>query len=159
MLLNIDLGKERVQENYKPINRGQVFIGAQINNLYDEKRIRLNNVENHQPERYQYKSPLSETPLNLFGFTFTPKGEDTYLLSLLKEQAKQIDLISYNNLLQKYGYTCEENFLLLNKNIFPVDSQYIPKYIPNYKFVDFLAFVDEIPLFQQFTSIKMLLLV
>ena len=158
MLLSIDLSKDPVQESYQAVSKGHVFVGAIIKHLYDEKRIRLSNLEDRVPSRFIYKNDFSDYSTHLYGFTFSPKGEDVYLISKLKEQKQHLDVLSYNNLLSKYDYSCETNFLLLNKNIFPIDSHHIPKYISNYDFSKFFQFTEEIPIFQQFTPINMLLL-
>lgn len=159
MLLSIDLSQDPVQEEYQPLTKGYVFIGAIIKHLYDEKRIRLNIIPEQAPSRFLYKNPNVDHTTNLYGFIFPPKGEDHYLATKLKSLTKQVDVLSYNKVLQDYNYSCENNFLLLNKGIFPVDSHHIPKYIPQYSFSNIFSFSEEIPIFQQFTTIHMLFLI
>lgn len=154
MLLDVKYTEEAPGLDYKPIINDCIFIGTDIKNKYDEKRICLKTVNEHSPERFVFKSYYNSDPLFLYGFCFDPKQRDRFLITELKK-LNTTDSISYNNLLFLYGYTCTDNFLKINKNIFPVDPNNIQRYIPDYKYEDLICFNEEIAEFQGFTSINM----
>jgi hypothetical protein len=154
MLLDVNYADEAPALDYTPVNRDMVLIGADIKNRYDEQRICLNNINDLEPKRYTFKPYHNSTPLYFYGFCFEPKQQDRFLVSELKK-LDHIDSISYNNLLFKYDYACTENFLKINKNVFPVDPSNIQRYIADYKYENLLCFKEEISEFQGFTSINM----
>jgi len=148
MLLNIDLAEELPLLEYTPIDRDCVFIGCNINNLYDEKRIKLQSYNGKEPGRFRLKAQ------KLYGFNYDPKGPDKLLLRTLGSKTN-FDIISYSNIIEEYNYQIGENFAKLYQNIFPVDPVYIERYMPNYQYNTALLLDSEIPEFQQFASINM----
>lgn len=151
MLINADFAEESPELEYFKVIQDTIFIGTVINNKYDEKRINLNPILGVEPKRFIYNG------IKLYGHLFEPKGEDRLLVNELKK-CNLLDLITYSNILEKYNYNCGENFINLTKNIFPLDTVHIERYIPNYLFENFISFNDETPKFQQYTSIVMYIL-
>jgi hypothetical protein len=148
MLLNIDLAEELPLLEYKPLERDCVFIGCNINSLYDEKRIKLSPYKGQEPQRCRFKNQ------NLYGFSHEPKGPDKLLLKSLSLKTN-FDIITYSNLIEEFNYKIGENFIKLHQNIFPVDPVYIERYMPGYRYKDALLLDCEIPEFQQLTTINM----
>jgi hypothetical protein len=148
MLLNIDLAEEVPLLEYKPLKHDCVFIGCSINNLYDEKRIKLNSYKDEEPQRFKFGKQ------NLYGFSHEPRGPDKILLKSLATKTN-FDIISYNNLIEEFNYQMGENFAKIHQNIYPVDPLYIERYMPGYHYKDVLLLDSEISQFQQFTSINM----
>lgn len=153
MLLDIGLTEDPPKMSYEDIFGDCVFVGCHINNLYDEQRVHLNNINGIEPKRYRFNKVH-----NLYGFKFEPKGEDRILINQIKDQ-NSIDLYSYNLILDKYNYKSGESFAKLHFNMFPLDQVHIERYIPGYLYEDFISFDDELAAFQQFTSINMYILI
>jgi hypothetical protein len=154
MLLDVKYTEERPRLEYNLIESDVIFIGTDIKNEYDERRICLKNINDQAPQRYTFKPYHNSESLFVYGFCFEPKQQDRFLMSELGK-LNETDSISYNNLLAKYNYTCTDNFLKINKNVFPVDPCNIQRYIPEYKYENLICFNDDIPDFQGFTSINM----
>lgn len=148
MLLNIDLAEELPLLEYNSLERDCVFIGCNINSLYDEKRIKLLPYKGKEPSRFKFHKQC------LYGFDFEPKGPDKLLLNTLTSKTN-FDIISYSNLVEEFNYKTGENYAKLHQNIFPIDPVYIERYMPGYQYDDVLLLDSEIPEFQQFTSINM----
>ena len=160
MLLDSDLADSPPIEIYKNIINSTIFIGCEVKSLYDERRIIIKPNNNQEPERLQYKPTkhANSWSMHLYGFAFDPKGEDRYLIKELS-QLSNIDLITYNNILEKYNYKNGENYLKLTQNIFPLDNVHIERYIPNFNYDEFFSMSAEFPNFQQLTSINMYVLI
>jgi hypothetical protein len=148
MLLNIDLAEELPLLDYTLIDYDCIFIGCNINDLYDERRVKLNSYRGVEPGRFKFKNQ------RLYGFNFEPKGPDKLLFRNLTSKTN-FDIISYSNLVEKFNYNIGENFAKLHQNVFPVDPVYIERYMPGYRYKDILLLDAEMPEFQQFTMINM----
>jgi hypothetical protein len=158
MLLDHNLTSEKPCLSYEKIDGDAIFVGSIINNLYDEKRTKLNSISDKEPKRYSFRPYYNSNEINLYGFLFDIKGQDIFLIKKLREQ-KQIDLMTYNTILNEFSYSCDENFLRLNQGLYPLDTVHISKFIPNYSYDSLLFINDEIPDFQQFTSINAFILI
>jgi hypothetical protein len=160
MLLDSYLADASPIEIYENIVKSSIFVGCEIKNLYDEKRIAINTFNGIEPKRFAYKPTLyaNSAPLFLYGFNFFPKGEDRHLVNELKTLTN-IDLITYNNILKKYNYEPGENFLKLTQNIYPIDIVHIERYMPGFNYSSFFSRDTEIPDFQQLTSINLYILI
>lgn len=159
MLLDSDLADFPAVNEYKNIHQDSIFIGCEIKHLYDEKRIKFNNYKEITPDRYSYKPTkyLNSTPFLLYGFCFNPKGEDKHLINELRK-LDNIDLLTYNNILEKYNYKTGENYIKLVQNIYPLDTVHIERYMPEFNFDNVFMFDLKIVNFQQVTSINMYIL-
>lgn len=160
MLLDSCLADNQPLEIYDNITKGTIFFGCEIKSLYDEKRITIKPINDNKPKRFSYKPSIyaNSQPIFLYGFSFTPKGADKHLINELAHLSN-IDLITYTNILEKYGYESGENFLKLTQNIYPLDNVHIERYIPDINYDAFFDVNPEFPAFQQLTSINMYILV
>jgi hypothetical protein len=158
MLLDPNFVDESPILSYDKIEKDCIFIGSIINNLYDEKRIGLKSINELEPKRYSFKPYYNSNEIKLYGFIFDIKGEDTFLIKKLREQ-RQIDLMTYNTILNEFKYSCDENFLKLNQGLYPLDTVHISKFIPNYSYETVINLNEEISNFQQFTSINAFILI
>jgi hypothetical protein len=159
MLLDSGLADFEPICEYEKIHNSTIFFGCEIKNRYDEERICIKNYNDLKIKRYSYKpnNYYNSTPIFLYGFCFDPKGEDRHLVSHLGKLDK-IDLITYSNLLEKYSYKPGENFLKLTQNIYPLDPVHIEKYMTGFDVENAFIFNSDVPVFQQFTSINMYIL-
>lgn len=122
------------------------FVGVKIKNLYDEKRLCLQ--ETYNPDRYKINENIK-----LYGVFKEILPEHKSLVNNLKKQGI-FDLIGYNILLQDYKLSCNECYYNLNPPVYPIDNIHIKKYLPDYEFENFICFNTEIPKFQAFASLS-----
>jgi len=151
-MLSNELVEKQPIQTYSEIPKECIFIGTKIKNLYDEKRLCIQ--ENYAPGRYR----LNNIDLNLFGIV--KEITDTFgdLVRKIRHQ-KQFDLIGYNLLLNENNLTCNNCYYNLNPPIYPIDNHHIKKIIPEFDYENFICFNPEIPKFQAFTSLNLFLIV
>ncbi len=152
MLIKSEYTEYEPEQEYEPISSECVFYGSCINNLYDEKRISLKETPNLKPKRVRYKNKKVNTrDLYFYGYTFTPKGEDRFLVDRLKSYSN-IDYTSFCGIIESLGYSPGENYIKLKYNIYPLDNVHIKRYIEDTDSRSIHVYNPEIPLFQQITS-------
>ena len=145
-MLSEDLYHLQPKEVYTDLPPDSLFIGVKIKNLYDEKRICIQ--DSYNPGRYK-----SSNGLKLYGTIMDVNTDHKTLVYKLKKQ-KIFDLIGYNLLLQDYKLSCNECYFNLNPPLYPIDNSFIKKYIPDFNFENFICFNPEIPKFQAFSSLN-----
>lgn len=152
MLLKSEYTEYEPEQEYVPISEDCVFYGCCINNLYDEKRIKLKEIDDLKPKRLSYKNKKVNTrDLLFYGYTFSPKGEDRLLINKLKN-FNNIDYTTFCNIIEKLGYNSGENYIKLKYNVFPLDNVHIERYIKSDTYRSVQLFDSETPMFQQITS-------
>lgn len=150
-MLSEELTNYKPKEIYKDLQNDCAFIGVKVKNLYDEERTCIQ--ESFLPERYKISNDT-----HLFGVVKDILPEHKQLSEKIKSQ-KIFDLIGYNLLLQDYKLTCNECYFNLKPPVYPVDSSYIKKYIPDFNFEEFICFKPEIPKFQTFASLNLFFII
>jgi hypothetical protein len=149
-MLSEDLVDFLPKKKYCYFPKNNIFFGFKIKNLYDEKRININST--YDPTYYKLTDRENDY---YYGICLKPKLEYSFLLENLKDR-KEVDLISYCNFLEKLKLNCEESFFYFNPPVYPLDTENIKKYIPDFKYNNFISFKEEIPMFQQFSALIML---
>jgi hypothetical protein len=158
MLLDHELVNSPPELDYTEIKNNKVFIGTVISHMYDEKRISLNETNSYKPNRYFFTPYINSTKIFLYGDIFDPIGKDVFLFNKLRNR-NNLDLITYNKILQEFEYECVDNFLKLNQGVYPIDSVYIKKYINDFNYENLIKINTEVSSFQQLPTIYMLLLI
>jgi hypothetical protein len=154
MLLESKYEEYSSECEYIAVNEDCLFYGCCINNLYDEKRISLREIQGILPKRVIYKNKnINTKPLYFYGYTFTPKGEDRLLINKLKN-FNNIDYTTFCNIIEKLGYSPGENYIKLKYNIYPLDNVHIERYITEKDSKTVRIYNEELPLFQQITSLN-----
>lgn len=136
------------KKEYKNFLKDGFFFGFKIKNLYDERRVKINDIYN--PGYYKINNT------NIYGAYISPNSQHITLLKTIKKQ-KYFDLIGYCNLLEEYNLSCNKNFYDLQPFLYPVDTENIKMYFNDYSYETFIDFQEEIPNFQQFMSTHMLI--
>lgn len=149
-MLSEDLYHLQPEQSYHDLPTDKLFIGVKIKNLYDEKRICIQDT--YKPARYK-----STNGIKLYGVIKDILSEHKSLVYKLKRQ-KIFDLIGYNLILQDYKLSCNECYYNLNPPLYPIDSIVIKKYIPDFNFENFICFNPDIPKFQSFASLNVFFL-
>lgn len=151
-MLSETLVEQRPTEKYSELPKECIFLGAKIKNLYDEKRLCIQ--EKYNPGRYRLKN----INYNLFGILLEMNNEYKSLINKIKQQ-KTFDLIGYNLLLQEFKLSCNDCYFNLKPPIYPIDNFHMKKILPDFDYEHFICFNPEIPKFQSFTSLNLFLIV
>lgn len=149
-----------------------LFLGFIIKNEYDNKRIQLNESFNpvqllHIPNGKQNMDKDGKSFLGyaLKGIILKPNENTTHLMhSVLKQEKIAINLVTYENLLNQYGFCCKETYNLFSKNFYPIDFENLKSVCSNdfkddKKIFQHLLNLDEKSFdFQKFSALKLLVL-
>jgi hypothetical protein len=145
-MLSEELYNLNPELTYNSLPPEKLFIGVRIKNLYDERRICIQDTQG--PSRYECSNGVK-----LYGILRDISNDHKSLVYKLKKQ-KIFDLIGYNLILQDYKLSCNDCYYNLNPPLYPIDNTHIIKYIPEFNFEDFICFNPEIPKFQAFASLN-----
>ena len=149
-MLDSNLIEYLPKEFYKPIVEDVFFFGYKIKNLYDEKRLCIN--ESFKPERLVVK--------NLYYYGIKLSCNNTNIQKLVQEikQKKPFDYIGYNQLLTKHKLSYDNNVYELKESCYPIDNVHIKNFIPDFDVEKFICINSEIPAFQSFSSLNLCLI-
>lgn len=151
-MLSEQLYEQSTKEIYQELPKECIFIGAKIKNLYDEKRLCIQ--ENFKPGRYK----LETLDYRLFGVLLDIGKDFKSLINKIKQQ-KTFDLIGYNLLLQEFKLSCNDCYFNLKPPIYPIDNYHVKKILPSFDYEKFICFSHEAAKFQSFTSLNLFLIV
>lgn len=138
-MLSIDFVTQEPVELYSPIQENVVFVGYEIKNLYDEKRLCIS--ASMSPQRRQIND------LKLFGVFCTPNEIISELFDKI-HKSKNTTLDSYKNLIAHYNLTLNQCYLKLHPPLYPVDYIHVNRFIKDFKYEQFLCKDAELPNFQ-----------
>ena len=131
---HIECTKESQEfEIHKAGRTPKLIVGYRIETKYDYDRHKIS--DRHKPTRIRFLSK-----------DFDDVYEWYYLLGIelpVPEKLKQlhhtivttdnITVSDYYDYLDIHDYTCEDNFLLLRKNLYIIDNRHLDEIIPKYK--------------------------
>ena len=140
---------EEPKKEYEEILVNKILIGSIIKTEYDEDRIKIQ--EKHNPKRILNNGNF------LFGCLFDPNEKHINVINQIKKY-KEIDLYTYNKILQENNLSCDENFSYFKNMLYPVDTVSIRDYIQNFNYDDFFEKQDQIPIYETITSVNMFIL-
>ena len=100
-----------------------IFLGFILKNEYDNKRLNIN--DKFKPKKFFriYKEDGKIKMLPLYGICLelNKLGEEIINLIKRQEQANNINLVVYQNLLSQYNITCNDSYGYFKRGIYPID--------------------------------------
>lgn len=131
---NIECCKESEQfEVHKTGRKPRLVIGYRIETKYDHDRHKIN--ECHDPIRLKFLSKDFDDVNEwyyIYGMDLPVNKKLTQLHHTIVTYDK-LTIDKYYDYLELYGYTCEDNFLLLRKNLYIIDNRHIGSVSTKYK--------------------------
>lgn len=166
-MIDIDLvNKPLDAKNYTLLEYSEypiLFLGFIIKNEYDNLRINIEKRYNPINILHFAKDRNTVTPLK--GIKLTPNQNVKNLFSLILKQEKlAMNLITYENLLNQYGFGCKETYSLFAPGLYPVDFNNLKSicddsFNADKKIFQHLLNLDEKVFdFQKFSSLKLFIL-
>lgn len=166
-MIDIDLvNKPLDTKNYTLFEYSQypiLFLGFVIRNEYDN--LRINIEKKYNPINILHLSKDRNTVTPLKGIKLTPNENVKNLFSLILKQEKlTMNLITYENLLNQYGFGCKETYSFFAPGLYPVDFNNLKSicddnFNTDKKIFQHLLNLDEKVFdFQKFSSLKLFIL-
>lgn len=108
----------------KPSKRPKVIAGYKISTLYDFSRLRIKPTQ--KPVRYRFLSKTFDD-VNEWYFVY---GVEIPIVTKIQKMFHNsinmnLNIDTYFDFIENHGYTCEDNFLLVRKNVYLLDIKYI----------------------------------
>ena len=121
------------------------MLGFQIKTQFDYDRIQINDEYNPIYVRHLSKTAENVNEWScLYGIDLPLPSNIRLLYHSLSNTTEDLDEESYNDILGLYRLSCNDNYLLLRKNLFPIDVRHIS------------TLIDD-PLFEDYTTLRKLL--
>jgi len=105
-------------------NLPTLFLGFAIKNEYDHARLSINKKYNPKKALIVHKKDADDYfILPLYGLFLELNKTGKELAATLENQQKkeQVDIVTYEQILDEYNMTCNDAYSYLNKHVFPVD--------------------------------------
>jgi|TARA_R110000787_G_scaffold258025_1_gene363214 hypothetical protein len=100
-----------------------VFLGFILKNEYDNKRLHIN--EKYKPKKfikiYKINGEMKMLPLYGICLEINKMGEEIINLIKRQENANNINLVVYQNLLSQYDISCDDCYGYFKNSIYPID--------------------------------------
>jgi hypothetical protein len=140
-----------------------LFLGFIIKNEYDNRRIKISDT--YTPVNFYHPSKDRQALTLLKGIKLIPNSNVIGLIKSITNQEKVgINLTTYQNLLNQYGFACKETYSLFDKGFYPIDFNNLKTVCDNSfntdkKIFQHLLNLDEKVFdFQKFSSLKLIIL-
>ena len=140
-----------------------LFLGFVIKNQYDN--LRVNIQEKYDPINLLHYSKDKQSITALKGIKLIPNNNIKKLYNSIKVQEQlTMNLVTYENLLNHYGFACKETYGLFAPGMYPIDFINLKSICDNdfngdKKIFQHLLGLDEKVFdFQKFSSLKLFIL-
>jgi hypothetical protein len=140
-----------------------LFLGFLIKNEYDNQRIEISKAFN--PKNIFHLSKDRQTLTALRGIKLKPNSTVHGLIKSIQNQEKLgITLVTYQNLLSQFSFSCKETYNFFDKGIYPIDFVNLKSICDdsfnNDKkiFQHILGLDEKVFDFQKFSSLKLFIL-
>ena len=124
-------------KQYTPLKLPKIIMGFVINNMYDEKRLRIKPIANPKNIKHYVGSEDGLKPMYFHGIELNSRRKVSHLCSVIK-QAMPVTQESYRNILKYNRLSCDQCGQYLRDGVYPIDMSCLPVLSTNKYKNDFL---------------------
>lgn len=141
MILNFNQTEKPAEfEKFKEINYPTFFFGFIIRNEYDQKRLKIKEEYNPKYIFHRYGKNNNEM-MFLYGLTENVSQETMPSIYPLRENSS-LNKEQYEAVLNQLDVECNDCYLFLNKNLYPINCFYAHRFFNTKQFRDLRSFSD-----------------
>ena len=149
-------------EKFQTITYPTIFFGFNIRNQYDQRRLKIKEQYNPQYIFHKYGNKM-EDMMFLYGVTEKVPAEMIPNIYPLRENPN-LNREQYEAVLNPLDLECNDCFLFLNKNLYPINTFYMHRFFKTDLYKNMVSYSEmldrdpELPLHHTISSFHLFLL-